>query len=376
MSPSPASWDPEDPGRKPHALPGAEAGPRRDALVLAATWWLKLRITPFALRALWGFHQAREVNVFYFFKFETVDKHTYLSLPRGNLFCHFLFAFLSCFRIYDLKQHREGGRGGGEELCVRFGGGRWEGQEGGVCPGSWGLSAPQPSSLGLGGEDVHFWGWVGRGDLQVGAGGPGTLPTLTEQALVRTPPEAESSILQGEAASPDLARGLSLAAAPRRVRADCEQPPVCISVQRPRKGPGKCRVASLGCQRLQHGLRPAPVVLPGHRIPSALPAPNSRLARGLSEAGPERNCTCEGCIALCDSVTHFINTVAPFGVFAAPSPSLQWCWGSQMPEIGEVWAFGGLDVAKGDRKGRAGAGGLLLEQTLWQRRIWELAACV
>lgn len=173
-----------------------------------------------------------------------------------------------------------------------------------------------------------------------------------------------------------LPKASALPAAPCRVRADCEQPPVCISVQRPRKGPRKCRVASLGCQRLQHGLRPTPVVLPGHGTPSALPAPNPRLARGLSEAGPERNCACEGSVALCDSVTHFRNTVVPFGVFAAPSPSLQWCWCSQMPEIGEVWAFGGLDVAKGERKGQAGAGGLLLEQTLWQRRIWELAACV
>lgn len=60
-----------------------------------------------------------------------------------------------------------------------------------------------------------WWGrWAGRGDLQVGAGGPGTLLTLTEQALVRTPPEVESSILQGKAAPPDLVRGLSLACCP------------------------------------------------------------------------------------------------------------------------------------------------------------------
>ena len=36
----------------------AGARPRRDALVLVATCRLKLRITPFALRALWGFHQG------------------------------------------------------------------------------------------------------------------------------------------------------------------------------------------------------------------------------------------------------------------------------------------------------------------------------
>lgn len=89
--------------------------------------------------------------------------------------------------------------------CVQGLVGGGGGQEGGICPGLQGLSVPQRSSLGLGGEDVHFWGWAGRGDLQVGAGGPGTLPTLIEQALVKTPPEAESSILQGEAAPPDLA---------------------------------------------------------------------------------------------------------------------------------------------------------------------------
>lgn len=36
----------------------AGARQRRDARVLAATCWLRLRITPFALRALWGFHQG------------------------------------------------------------------------------------------------------------------------------------------------------------------------------------------------------------------------------------------------------------------------------------------------------------------------------
>lgn len=68
VSPSPTSWDPENPGRKPHALPRAETGPRRDALVLAATWWLKLRITPFDLRALWGFHQGLGGEGVLFFK--------------------------------------------------------------------------------------------------------------------------------------------------------------------------------------------------------------------------------------------------------------------------------------------------------------------
>lgn len=93
--------------------------------------------------------------MFYFLKFETMDKHTYISLPRENLFCHFLFAFFSCLHIYDLlKKHREGGRGGGEELLARPGGGRWGGVRGkGRLPRVRGLSAPQRSSLGLGGED-------------------------------------------------------------------------------------------------------------------------------------------------------------------------------------------------------------------------------
>lgn len=46
------------PGGSPTPFPRAGARQSLDALVLAAIWWLKLRITPFALRALWGFHQG------------------------------------------------------------------------------------------------------------------------------------------------------------------------------------------------------------------------------------------------------------------------------------------------------------------------------
>lgn len=60
----------------------------------------------------------------------------------------------------------------------------------------------------------------------------------------------------------------------------------------------------------------------GRGAPSALPPPAGGWHRCLSEAGPERNCTCERNIALCDSVTHFINTVVPFGVLLHHLPSL------------------------------------------------------
>lgn len=49
--------------------------------------------------------------------------------------------------------------------CTKVGGGGVAGREGGVCPGVTGPFCPTAVLLGLGGEDVHFWGWVGRGDL-------------------------------------------------------------------------------------------------------------------------------------------------------------------------------------------------------------------
>ena len=104
--------------------------------------------------------------MFYFLKFETMDKHTYISLPRENLFCHFLFAFFSCLHIYDLlKKHREGGRGGGEELLARPGGGRSGGGCGGrgVCPGSGAFLPHSGPPWALVGKMGGPWRPSGRG---------------------------------------------------------------------------------------------------------------------------------------------------------------------------------------------------------------------
>lgn len=68
-------------------------------------------------------------------------------------------------------------------------------------------------------------------------------------------------------------------------------------------------------------------------------------------------------VALCDSVTHFRNTVVPFGVFAAPvSLSPMVAQVVQMLKLGEVWALAGWTLPRV----REGAG-LGLEACSWNK---------
>ena len=159
-----------------------------------------------------------------------------------------------------------GGRGGG-------GGGR------GVCPGS-GAFLPHSGPP---------WALVGKMGGPWRPSGRGWRPW--------DPPDSLNKHLSGPLRT--LSEASALPAALLRGRADCVQPPVCISVQRPRKR----RVASLRFQRLLQGIRPAPVVLSGHGAPSALPAPNPRLAWASVRSWSRKELHLWRSTALCDSLT-------------------------------------------------------------------------
>lgn len=262
-------------------------------------------------------------------------------------------------------------------MCLRWGWRGWQGREGGVCPGSRGLSAPQRSLPGpwWGKSCISGDGWA-RGDLQVRSWRPWDPPTLMAQALVRTPPEAE--ILHSPGRSGLLGpcpRPVPTFAPVQGEGQVCEQPPVCISVSAPERPQKMPRGFILGCQRLQHGLRPTPVVSSGHGTPSLHSQPPTQGWHGVcpklvqkGTAPVRKRCS----VRFRDP---FQNTGSLWG-FAAPSPSLQWCWCSLPGKLGSLgfWRAGRYLKRVRGRRQAGGWRSLLLEQTFGREGSgsWQL----